>query len=105
MSDQHIRDELVGMFVAGHETTASTLSWIWYVLSTFPEIEARVHAELETVLGGHFPTVEQLPQLHYTRMVISETLRLYQRASHWSGEPEVPMRSAAMTFLPTASSC
>ncbi len=77
MDDQQIRDELVTMFVAGHETSAHTLSWIWYVLSQHPEVESRLHAELDEVLQGVPPTVEHLPQLIYTQKVISETLRLY----------------------------
>jgi cytochrome P450 len=77
MSDQQLRDEVMTMFLAGHETTANTLTWVWYLLSQHPEIEARLHAELDDVLGGRAPTFADLDTLAYTRMVIEETLRMY----------------------------
>jgi cytochrome P450 len=77
MSDQQIRDELVTMFVAGHETTAHALSWFWYVLSEHPDVEERLHHELDEVLGGAVPTIEHLSRLSYLQMVLQETLRLY----------------------------
>jgi len=80
LSDRQIRDELVTMFIAGHETTATTLSWVWYILSTLPEVEERVHAEIDQVFGGNLPTVEEISRLHYTNMVVSETLRLHPAA-------------------------
>jgi cytochrome P450 len=77
MSDQQLRDEIIGLFLAGHETTANTLSWLWYLLAQHPEVEARMLAELDEVLGGRAPTVADLAQLHYTEMVLQETLRLF----------------------------
>jgi cytochrome P450 len=77
MSDQQLRDEVMGLLLAGHETTPLALIWTWYLLSQHPEVEERLHAELDTVLGGQVPTVEQLNDLPYTRMVIQEALRLY----------------------------
>ena len=77
MSDQQLRDEVMTFLLAGQETTALTLTWTWYLLSQYPEVEHRLHAELETVLGGQTPTVDDLGSLPYTRMVIQETLRLY----------------------------
>jgi cytochrome P450 len=80
MSDQQLRDEVLTLLLAGHETTAAALSWTWYLLSQHPEVECRLHAELDTVLGGRLPTVEHLDTLPYTRMVIQEALRLYPPA-------------------------
>jgi cytochrome P450 len=80
MSDQQLRDEVMTLLIAGYETTAIALSWTWYLLSQHPEVEQRLHAELETVLGGQTPTVDSLDQLPYTRMVIQEAMRLYPPA-------------------------
>lgn len=80
MTDEQLRDEAMTIFIAGHETTATTLSWCWYLLSQHPEVEAKLMAELETVLGGRAPTTADLPKLSYTKMIVTETLRLYQPA-------------------------
>ena len=80
MNDRQVRDEMQTLLLAGHETTANTLTWTWYLLSDHPEVERRLHTELNEVLGGRVPTVEDLPNLKYTRMVIEETLRLYPAA-------------------------
>ncbi|MFC6724111.1 cytochrome P450 [Halobium palmae] len=77
LTRREIEDQLITMVFAGHETTASTLSFAWYLLATHPEAEARFHAELDSVLGGRPPTREDLPELEYTRRVLEETLRLY----------------------------
>lgn len=77
MSDQQIHDEVMTLLLAGHETTANTLSWTWYLLSQHPEVEHRFHQELSVVLDQRIPTVADLPQLNYTRMVIEEAMRLY----------------------------
>jgi len=80
MSDQQVRDEVMTLLLAGHETTSLALTWTWYLLSQHPEVEHRLHAELETVLSGQIPTVDHLNDLPYTRMVIQEALRLYPPA-------------------------
>lgn len=80
MSESLLRDESVTMFVAGHETTARTLSFMWYALDQNPKVAARLHAELDTVLGGSLPTVEDLYNLPYLLQVLKETLRLYPAA-------------------------
>jgi cytochrome P450 len=80
MSDQQLRDEVITLLIAGYETTSLTLTWTWYLLSQHPEAEQRLHAELDTVLGGQTPTVDHLGDLPYTRMVIQEALRLYPPA-------------------------
>jgi cytochrome P450 len=80
MSDREVRDQLMTIALAGHETTALALSWGWYLLAQAPEAEARLHAELAEVLGGRSPTLADLPLLTYTGMVVSEALRLYPPA-------------------------
>ena len=58
MTDQQVRDEAMTIFLAGHETTANALSWMWFLLSGAPEVEARVHEEVDRVLGGRLPTLD-----------------------------------------------
>lgn len=77
MSDQQVRDEALTIFLAGHETTATALTWTWYLLSQHPEVETKLHAELDAVLAGRLPTFEDVPKLRYTEMVFAETMRLY----------------------------
>jgi cytochrome P450 len=77
MSDRQIRDEAITLFIAGHETTAIAMSWTWYLLALHPEAEAKLHAELEEVLGGRTPTAADIPSLRFTEMVIKESMRLY----------------------------
>lgn len=76
MTDRQLRDEAVTLFMAGHETTANTLAWVWYLLSLHPEAEAALHAELDAVLGGRAPGVADLPRLVYTDQVVTEALRV-----------------------------
>lgn len=80
MSDREVRDEAITLFAAGHETTANALTWTWYLLSQHPDVEAKLHAELDTVLAGRRPTVNDLRSLPYTHQVIKEALRLYPPA-------------------------
>lgn len=80
MTDQQLRDEAMTIFLAGHETTANALSWTWLLLSQHPDIEAKLHAEVDRVLGGKLPTVEDLPKLAYTEKVLAESMRLYPPA-------------------------
>lgn len=77
MTDRQVRDESMTLFVAGHETTATALTWAWYLLSQHPEVEAKLMAELETVLAGRTPNAADVPKLRYAEMIISEVLRLY----------------------------
>src|ERR1700682_4178866 len=70
MTDKQLRDEAITLFLAGHETTANTLSWTWWLLAQNPAVEAKLHAELSTVLAGRAPTLEDLPKLVYTNYVI-----------------------------------
>jgi cytochrome P450 len=80
MTDSQLRDEVMTLFLAGHETTALALSWGWYLLATNPDVEKRFHAELNEVLAGRLPEVSDLPRLRYTEMIVKETLRLYPPA-------------------------
>jgi len=77
MPDRQLVNELKTLIVAGHETTASTLSWTWYLLSQHPEAEERLSSELTNVLSSDFPKLDELPKFAYTRRVIDEALRLY----------------------------
>jgi len=77
MSDAQLVNEIVTLVVAGHETTASTLNWAWYLLSQHPEVEEKLAPELAALPANTLPTLNQLPQFPYTRQVIEETLRLY----------------------------
>ena len=77
MTDRQLRDEAVTIVLAGHETTANALAWTWYLLAQHPEVEARLHAELDRVLGDRLPTTDDLRQLAYTEMVVKESMRLY----------------------------
>lgn len=80
MNDQQVRDEVMTLLIAGYETVSTALVWTWYLLSQYPEMEHRLHSELDIVLRGDQPTVEHLAELTYTRMVIEEALRLYPPA-------------------------
>ncbi|MBV9468581.1 MAG: cytochrome P450 [Abitibacteriaceae bacterium] len=80
MTDLQVHDEALTIFLAGHETTAVALSYTWYLLAQHPEIEAKLHAEIDDVLGGRLPTPQDLPQLRYTEMVLAEAMRLYPPA-------------------------
>ncbi len=80
MTDQQLRDEALTLFLAGHETTAIALSWIWCLLAQHSEVEQKLLAELGQVLGGRTPTAADLPGLPYTEMVVKESLRLYPPA-------------------------
>jgi len=76
MTDEQLRDEVLITFFAGHETTASMLTWLYYFLAQHPADEQKLHEELASVLGGKRPTLEDLSSLKYTRMLMDETLRL-----------------------------
>jgi cytochrome P450 len=80
MTDRQLRDEAMTIFLAGHETTANALTWTWYLLSGHPEVEARLHAELDAALGGRLPVADDLARLPYARMVLAESMRLYPPA-------------------------
>lgn len=80
MTDRQLRDECMTLFLAGHETTANTLAWAWYLLARHPEAQARLRDELDRVLEGRAPTLADLPRMPYTEHVVSESLRLFPPA-------------------------
>ena len=80
ISDRQIRDEVMTMFLAGHETTANALSWTWYLLGQNPEIQQRVQDEARSILGGREPTPADIPKLVFCDQVIRESMRLYPPA-------------------------
>ena len=84
MSDRQLRDELITLMLAAHETTANALTWTWYLLSEHPAVESALHAELASVLGGRAPTAADVPALSYTRQVLAESMRLFPPA--WAVE-------------------
>ncbi len=80
MSDAQVRDEILTLFLAGHETTANALSWTWYLLSQNPDAERRLFEEVDSVLGGREPSVDDVDALRFTYSVFSESMRLYPPA-------------------------
>ncbi|TAL39996.1 MAG: cytochrome P450, partial [Methylovulum sp.] len=77
LTREQIRNELIVLFMAGHETTANTLAWAWYLISQCPDVEQRLHDEVDAVLGNRSATFADVAKLTYTRAVIEETMRLY----------------------------
>ena len=80
MSDKQLRDEVMTLFLAGHETTALVLAWSWYLLGSNPDVEKKFHAELDEVIGDREPGFEDLPRLKYTEQIAKEAMRLYPPA-------------------------
>ncbi|HVJ09036.1 MAG TPA: cytochrome P450 [Acidisarcina sp.] len=80
MTDTQLRDEVLTIFLAGYETVANALAWTWLLLGQNPQAEARFHAELDEVLGDRLATIDDLPRLRYTEMVLAESMRLYPPA-------------------------
>lgn len=87
MNDKQLRDELITLFLAGHETTANTLAYTWYLLSQNPEVEKKLSEELEQVLNGRLPSLEDLEHLTYTNKIVKESMRLYPPAWTIGREP------------------
>ena len=80
MTDVQVRDEAMTIFLAGHETTANALAWTWYLLSQSPDVEVKLHEEIDRVLGGRTPTIADIPALPYVEKVVTESMRLYPPA-------------------------
>lgn len=86
MSDKQVRDEVMTIFIAGHETTANALTWTFYLLSQYPDVETKLHDEIDSVLGAidndshdvkNIPTIDDIPKLQYTEKVLRESMRLF----------------------------
>jgi cytochrome P450 len=80
LTDVQVRDEAMTLFLAGQESTANSLVWTWYLISQHPDVEEKLHDEIDSVLGERLPAVDDLQKLVFTRMVFSESLRLYPPA-------------------------
>jgi len=108
MTDRQVRDEVMTLFMAGHETTAVALSWTWYLLSQHPDADARLADELRDVLGGRVPATTDLPALRFTEMVVTESMRLFPpaygigrgavRATEIAGHP---VEAGTIVIIPT----
>jgi cytochrome P450 len=77
MSDRQLRDELVTLFMAGHETTANALTWAWYLLSQYPDVETKLRSELKDVQADGGPSLSTMQNFPYLQMFVKEVLRLY----------------------------
>lgn len=80
MTDEQVRDEVLITFAAGHETTSNALTWTWHLLSQNPDVEAKLHAEVDAVLGSGPPTPTDIPRLGYATKVLTESMRVYPPA-------------------------
>jgi cytochrome P450 len=106
LSDRQVRDEAMTLLLAGHETTANALTWTWYLLSQSPDVEVRVHEEIDRVLDGRLPTAADMSRLPLVERVVTEAMRLYPPAwivgrraigEYSIGDYSVPPR--AMIFM------
>ncbi|MER7702504.1 cytochrome P450 [Kitasatospora sp. NPDC097605] len=98
LSPREVRDEAVTLWAAGHETTATTLTWTWYLLSRSPQARDRLSEELARVLGGRPPGYDDYERLHWTRQVVKESLRVYPPA--WTISPAVAHEGATLGGAP-----
>jgi cytochrome P450 len=80
LNDRQLRDEVITLLLAGHETTANALTWTWLLLAQHPAVQEELHAEADTVLGSRLPTIDDLPRLPVHGAVLAEALRLYPPA-------------------------
>lgn len=92
MTDRQIRDEAITFISAGHETTSTALGWTWYLLARHPHVEAKLHAELDMVLAGRAPTLDDMRRLPYTEWVIKESMRLYPPAPLFARQAVEPVQ-------------
>ena len=100
MSDREIRDEVVTLMMAGHETTASALTWTWMLLAQHPEVEEKLSEEIQTVLQGRVPTAADMSQLKYATWIIKESMRLYPPAWGTSRQVIEPLQLGEYTLEP-----
>ena len=100
LTDKDVRDEIMTLMLAGHETTANALAWTWYLLAQHPAPYARMLDELDGALGGRTPTVDDLPRLPWTLQVIEEAMRLYPPAYTTARMCEQPVRLGPVDVAP-----
>jgi cytochrome P450 len=103
LNDDDIRNEVVTLVLAGHETTATALTWAWYLLAAHPDAAHKLQAELDAVLGDRDPTLDDVERLTYTAAVFSETLRLYPPAAAFGRRPLTEITLGGFT-IPRGSS-
>lgn len=104
LTDTQLRDEILTLFLAGHETTAIGMTWTWYLLACNPECERRVHQEIDVVLQGRTPNFDDLPRLQYTERVIAESMRLYPPVWNIGRFSKQPFEIGG-TLIPAGSTC
>lgn len=97
---EELRDQVITLFTAGHETTSNALTWTWYLLSQHPEVEKKLHAELAQVLEGRRPNLHDLASLPYTEMVIKESMRMYPPV--WALNTRVAVEDTTIGDYPIA---
>ncbi len=98
MSERALIDEVMTLVVAGHETTASGLNWAWYLLAKHPDVDARMHAEIESTPELTAPGLGQMEELRYTQSVVNEALRRIPRAGCSPGAASRRMYCRALRF-------
>ncbi len=103
LNDEDLRNEVVTLVLAGHETTATALTWAWYLIASHPEVEERLHAEIDAVLGDRSPSMEDVPHLRYTSLVFTEAMRLYPPALAFGRRPLEPVMLGGYNIPPGAS--
>lgn len=91
LDDEDLGNEVVTLVLAGHETTATALTWAWYLIASHPEVEHRLHAEVDAILGTRLPAMDDIPRLRYTSFVFAEVLRLYPPALAFGRRPLEPV--------------
>lgn len=103
LGDRDAANEIVTMVLAGHETTATALAWAWYLIAKNPQAEARLHEEIERVLGERDACVEDIPRLTYTAMVFNEAMRLYPPAPAFGRRPKERIEIGGYEIPPMSS--
>lgn len=103
LSEEEVKNEVVTFVLAGHETTAIALTWTWFLLSKYPRVEERLHAELDQILGDRKVSIEDVPRLAYTAMVFKEALRLYPPALAFARRAKHPVVLGGYTIPRGAS--
>jgi cytochrome P450 len=98
MDDKQLRDEVMTMFLAGHETTANALMWTFYLLSQHSDIKQRLYAEIDRVLGDRTATLQDLAQMPYLEMVLKESMRLYPPVAALSRSPYADLQISGYTL-------